>query len=75
MIKFLIALRDLMLMFKQGLERLVKETDKSKVREAINESTEKSTQEPLEKNVSGVSGRPTKHKYSGMRTQKAKKRD
>lgn len=48
---------------------------KKEVEGAVDESTENKSQKPLEEHASGVSGRPTKYDYDGMRTREKKNRD
>lgn len=75
MIKALAALRDILLLFRDILVRWDRAIRKSRAVKAVEDSKKQSSQKPLEKHISGSSGKPTRHKYHGLSIRKKKRRD
>jgi len=66
-LKALLAIRDILVLAKEFVLHLGKVEDKKKVDKAIKESDEQNSQRPIEEELSGDSGNPTKYVYVGMR--------
>lgn len=74
MIKLLIAIRDILFIAKEIVLRIGKERDKKAVEKAVEESNESGSQRPIEHELSGDSGNPTRYDYDRMFKRKKKDR-
>ena len=74
MINLLLAIRDILVLVKEGLVLFFKAQRKQEARKVLDDSTRENSQEPIEKHIAGSSGNPTKHDYLGLRTRERKKR-
>lgn len=66
------AIREIIVLIATIIKKFNVFQKKKKVEEAFENSVD--DQRPIEEAISGTSGNPTKYKYAGLRTRKAKKR-
>ena len=69
----IVAVRDIIIAFGTFFRRAKKEKQKIDIKDAKDETIKQKNQQPLEEALGG-GGKPSKRKYAGMLTRKAKKR-
>ena len=74
LISLLTLIRDILYAILDIVKRVSKAMLSARVRKALKQAQNEGDQRGVEKELSGAPGRSSKHKYRGMRTQKAKKR-
>lgn len=74
LIALLTLVRDIIFGIKEIMSRVRRTIKEKNIQKALEKSKEEGDQRGVENALSGASGRPTKHKFDGLHTQKAKKR-